>query len=490
MCYILRLPEWFVVPAAINDARLSNLAERLKGSRPPFWVWGDSHGAAIIRMGKLHNEADSSSENAFFEILRKSHPEKIPPQIFDLEINLPMKEIKQSFHRLLELCCPESLSQYEESDSRFLSLLEHTKWMWWVSRAIQISGDVAEKIVNKPEVVILQEHESRDVSCLIGSVVQLIVDPRFRTAIGLFSLIQKDWIATGHPFHSGYLHTSPVFLLFLDVVFQLCSQNPFQFEFNELLLTEIWDSVFDATSGTFLFDSPKQRKNMELRKDLSIWHKVLQKNASQVSPKAPDTFTGKANMIASSSFLFPGSAHFRPTLPASLILPQLPQRLINPMYKIRGLLYPPTRDGQNNPYLLACSSSMCDVQLWTSLYLNRTLESVPAVGMASGGISSPIALKPNEPYFPTASKQRASSTSSSSPMETTSFIYNTEASKAKTGPDSTTELKLVDILLSTLTSANRYHRNPHVSNNFSPSRMKGPSVPPRINPFSANSTNL
>ena len=106
------------------------------------------------------------------------------------------------------------------------------------------------------------EHESRDLSCLISSVMQLILDPRFRTAIGFFSLIQKEWIAAGHPFHSGYLHTSPLFLLFLDVVFQLCNQNPFQFEFNDTLLHEIWDATFDSTIGTFQFDSPKQRKNL------------------------------------------------------------------------------------------------------------------------------------------------------------------------------------------------------------------------------------
>ena len=106
------------------------------------------------------------------------------------------------------------------------------------------------------------EHESRDLSCLISSVMQLILDPRFRTAIGFFSLIQKEWIAGGHAFHSGYLHTSPLFLLFLDVVFQLCNQNPFQFEFNDTLLHEIWDATFDSTIGTFLFDSPKQRKNL------------------------------------------------------------------------------------------------------------------------------------------------------------------------------------------------------------------------------------
>lgn len=79
---------------------------------------------------------------------------------------------------------------------------------------------------------------------------------------GFFSLIQKEWVATGHPFHTEYMHTSPIFLLFLDAVYQLLVQNPFEFEFNEQLLNDIWDSCFDSTTGTFLFDSPAQRKGL------------------------------------------------------------------------------------------------------------------------------------------------------------------------------------------------------------------------------------
>ena len=79
-----------------------------------------------------------------------------PPKFVDLEGLLPLKEIKLSFNRFLELVCPESLAQYEESESRFLSALEHTKWLWWVSKALQTAGDLAEHIFNHADVVILQ----------------------------------------------------------------------------------------------------------------------------------------------------------------------------------------------------------------------------------------------------------------------------------------------------------------------------------------------
>jgi hypothetical protein len=106
------------------------------------------------------------------------------------------------------------------------------------------------------------ENESRDLSCLCSSVLQVVVDPRFRTVTGFFSLIQKEWIAFGHPFHSCYMHASPVLLMFLDTVHQLMKQNPVEFEFNDQLLCQVWDSTFDSTRGTFLFDTPQQRKAM------------------------------------------------------------------------------------------------------------------------------------------------------------------------------------------------------------------------------------
>jgi len=38
--------------------RVTSLAEKLRGGRPPHWSWGDSRGAAILKMSKLNNEAD------------------------------------------------------------------------------------------------------------------------------------------------------------------------------------------------------------------------------------------------------------------------------------------------------------------------------------------------------------------------------------------------------------------------------------------------
>lgn len=48
--------------------------------------------------------------------------------------------------------------------------------------------------------VVLQENDGRDMCCVISSLVQLLLDPHYRTMSGFASLIQKEWVAMGHPF--------------------------------------------------------------------------------------------------------------------------------------------------------------------------------------------------------------------------------------------------------------------------------------------------
>ena len=64
------------------------------------------------------------------------------------------------------------------------------------------------------------------------SLAQLLLDPYYRTISGFRKLIEKDWMAFGHPFSlrnnltikSTSQDVSPVFLQFLDCVHQVQSQ--------------------------------------------------------------------------------------------------------------------------------------------------------------------------------------------------------------------------------------------------------------------------
>jgi myotubularin-related protein 10/11/12 len=37
-------------------------------------------------------------------------------------------------------------------------------------------------------------------SCLVSSVVQILLDPHYRTRVGFEALVQKEWVRMGHRF--------------------------------------------------------------------------------------------------------------------------------------------------------------------------------------------------------------------------------------------------------------------------------------------------
>lgn len=61
-----------------------------------------------------------------------------------------------------------------------------------------------------------------------------------------------------------FLPQSPMFLLFLDCVWQLTNQFPDKFEFTETYLTTLWDSCHIGVFDNFLFNSERDRRNAEM----------------------------------------------------------------------------------------------------------------------------------------------------------------------------------------------------------------------------------
>ncbi|NXE98678.1 MTMRB protein, partial [Menura novaehollandiae] len=111
------------------------------------------------------------------------------------------------------------------------------------------------------------EPSDRDLNCLLASLVQLLGDPHARSLPGFQSLVQREWVAAGHPFpcRLGLLRRdtpreeAPVFLLFLDCTWQILWQFPADFGFTEAFLLALHDSSFSPYFSTFRFTCQRQR---------------------------------------------------------------------------------------------------------------------------------------------------------------------------------------------------------------------------------------
>ncbi len=44
------------------------------------------------------------------------------------------------------------------------------------------------------------EESGCDFSCVVSSLVELMADPHYRSISGFEGLVQKEWVALGHPF--------------------------------------------------------------------------------------------------------------------------------------------------------------------------------------------------------------------------------------------------------------------------------------------------
>ncbi|KAF7417891.1 hypothetical protein HZH68_000544 [Vespula germanica] len=260
------LPQYIIVPASLTNSQLTDAAKYFQGNRLPVWAWSNQHGAALVKIPELlPTITERIQENIMLENIRKSHPHKLPPIVIELSKDISVKSIAVGFSKFYSLCSPENIRQLWIQDNNFYSLLESTKWLKYVSYCLEKTVTACENL-NSGYSVVLQEGEARDLCCVISSLIQLLLDPHFQTIVGFQSLIQKEWVASGHPFCDRLGHMmkpnsekSPLFLLFLDCVWQLCQQFPAEFEFTETYLTTLWDAAHVSIFDTFIFNCEKDR---------------------------------------------------------------------------------------------------------------------------------------------------------------------------------------------------------------------------------------
>ncbi|KAK2567544.1 Myotubularin-related protein 2 [Acropora cervicornis] len=144
------------------------------------------------------------------------------------------KAVKQSSIKL------QAVLSSKSDDSKWLSALDDTDWLSQISELLQTATQISVAMEND------------------------------RSSV----LIQKEWLSFGHKFYARSVspkqsdELSPVFLQWLDCVWQVLQQFPFSFEFNSLLLEVIAEHVYSSRFGTFIANSKNERD--EIRTNLSI----------------------------------------------------------------------------------------------------------------------------------------------------------------------------------------------------------------------------
>ena len=329
-------PSSFIVPAAVSDSTLHNVASYRSQHRLPAIIWKHplTH-ATLTRCSQplggmrrkrstddeymlqlLHTQTSSSClyiidarpfRAAFGNSVMGKGYENI-----DNYINTKLEFcnidnihiIRQSLNKLTEISLPNIYynlnnnlnSTYnhninnthhnnnELEESSWLTRLDSTQWLHYVRLMLSAAARTATLLCDETQSnsVLVHCSDGWDRTCQLCSLTLIMLDPYYRTFNGFAVLVEREWCSFGHQFAERYGHASshtdnpqrsPIFLQWLDCVHQLLRYYPLAFEYNDLLLIDLWDSVLNCRFGTFLYDSERQRimEQKVPQRTVSVW---------------------------------------------------------------------------------------------------------------------------------------------------------------------------------------------------------------------------
>lgn len=161
----------------------------------------------------------------------------------------------------------------------FLSRLEDTRWLDHVKGVVSGAATVAYFVLINKTSVLVHCSDGWDRTAQVSALAQVLLDGYFRTFKGFKALVEKDFLAFGHKFHDRVgkdlkkpKERSPVFVQFLDSVFQVLSQFPRAFEFTQDYLVQLATYYDSGWFGTFCCNSEMERSKAGLAfNSLSLW---------------------------------------------------------------------------------------------------------------------------------------------------------------------------------------------------------------------------
>ncbi|KAL0979920.1 hypothetical protein UPYG_G00191590 [Umbra pygmaea] len=262
-----RLPQFFVVPSNVSDEDLT----KFQGKGLPMWCWSHHSGCALFKTPSLPQLPEDNVSQMYMEkmLTAVAHTHLYSVKTEDLSDTLPtLQDIQLSYNKFKQFFLIENTTEFWMSDMKWFSSLENCGWLDIIRQCLQKAVEVVECLEKENTNVLIMEEGGSDLCCVISSLVQLMLDPYYRTLLGFQSLVQKEWVIGGHAFldRSNHLHLkekvesqAPVFLLFLECVWQLHQQHGPAFQFSETYLTVLSDSLHVPAFTTFLFNNDSHR---------------------------------------------------------------------------------------------------------------------------------------------------------------------------------------------------------------------------------------
>ncbi|XP_057711483.1 myotubularin-related protein 1a isoform X1 [Corythoichthys intestinalis] len=304
-------PSLLVVPTNISDEDIKRAAGfRAKRRIPTLsWIHPESQ-AALVRCGQpLVGPTDRrcKEDERLLQLIMDANAQAHKLCIFDARHYSVARSNKEkdggyeneSFYTNVELSfleipnihvMRESLRKLKDvlyptiDQAHWHSNIERTHWLEYIGLLLCGASQIASKLEGAQTSVVVHCSDGWDRTAQLTSLAMLMLDSHYRTLQGFQVLVEKEWISFGHKFAArvghgeddhGNSERSPLFVQFVDCVWQMTRQFPAAFEFNELFLLTLLDHLYSCLFGTFLCNSEEERAAQEIpTRTASLWSYV------------------------------------------------------------------------------------------------------------------------------------------------------------------------------------------------------------------------
>ena len=310
-------PERFVVPHAISDQQLQKVAHFRTQSRVPMLSWIHRNGASISRCSQPKSGLVTSrcaEDELLLSLIRETTESDQYPLViidprprtnaeanravgagYEKEANYAKTKVhfmgianihvvRDSQQQLAALCAQAS----GRTDSFWLSSVESSGWLKHIKTILAASTLIIKCISQYSASCLVHCSDGWDRTSQVVSLAMLCMDPYYRTISGFCILIEKEWCRAGHMFATRHGHGSknygedsraPIFLQWIDCVWQIFRQFITSFEFNENFLIRVTEEVCNGRFGTFLADNEAMQRDLDLSsKTVSLWTYIHHKD--------------------------------------------------------------------------------------------------------------------------------------------------------------------------------------------------------------------
>ncbi|XP_065844013.1 myotubularin-related protein 9-like [Oscarella lobularis] len=300
-------PKSVIIPKGIEDEGLAKVARfRRDGRFPVLSYYHRSRETAILRSSEpLSDHRSREDENHLkaalmpgkrgFIIDTRSHAvagqrrKSLGGGGVEIEAHYPHwrrvhcavaepSRLASAIEKFVDACLDQTSGM-----TSWLSRAESSNWLSYVCDLLTAACSVAQCVDRDACTVLIHGSHGVDTTLQVCALAQVLLDAHARTARGFQALVDREWIRAGHPFadRTAAAAGDPVFLLFLDGVYQVMRQFPLSFEFNDRLLVFLFDHAHASPFGTFLGNCERSRAQLDVEKRCaSLWSYLDQESVS------------------------------------------------------------------------------------------------------------------------------------------------------------------------------------------------------------------